>query len=186
MTSSIANINGKTQRWGSLHRAPRYGAWSTITDSGYDEIRSKAPGKTKVIWGKSRVNYSYNSPYAIWTFAPIVTTVSFSHLYKYIHGGSQIFKNFKSHLKISCARGVTWTNFHAEGPQILGVIVPATWRPRILLPWTSINVRNLYMVGQVYWNQISNAVTKQPHCVIQLLFCFMFCVTCTFYLTFSQ
>jgi hypothetical protein len=71
--------------------------------------------------GKSKANV-YISPEEIRTFAPLYTTTFlFSHLYKYNHGGSQIFQNARSHLKISRARGVTWTKFHGEGPQILGV-----------------------------------------------------------------
>lgn len=50
-------------------------------------------------------------------------TFSFSLLYKYNHGGSQIFQNARRNLKISRAREVTRTKFHAEGPQILGVSV---------------------------------------------------------------
>jgi len=48
------------------------------------------------------------------------------------------------------------------------------------------------MIARGFCLQISNAVTTQPHCAIvaiftlvvrQLPLCFMFCGTCTFYLT---
>jgi hypothetical protein len=40
-----------------------------------------------------------------------------------LHRGAQICQQSRSHCKILCTRGVAWSRFHTEDPQILGATV---------------------------------------------------------------
>jgi hypothetical protein len=59
-----------------------------------------------------------------------------------LSGVHRFSKNVKGHLNVLGARRITWCKFHSLGSQILGataqsLVVQATWRPRILPPYTS-------------------------------------------------
>jgi hypothetical protein len=71
----------------------------------------------------------------------------------------QLFEKYANHHKIQGTRRATWIKFHAKNPQIKGataqnLVVPATWRPGFMHPWTR-EPHNRWLLKCIHSWQIS-------------------------------
>jgi hypothetical protein len=74
-----------------------------------------------------------------------------------------------SHLKILAARRVTWSTFHSEDPQILGVteqtlVARATWRHGYIYPCPVMSFRRFQPLNQAYIFRSTNLTTRYTYC----------------------